>query len=75
MYTASITGLGKKFATHDLPAATTGFLMAWECGALLGTLIAGAAMDAWDPHGMALVLGLFGVSRGRDPAMAGQQTA
>ncbi len=60
MYTACITGLGAKIPTGDLPAATTGFLMVWQSGALLGPLFAGVAMEIWDPHGMAIVLAAFG---------------
>lgn len=60
MYTAGITGIGTKFSNHDLPAATTGFTMVWEAGALSGPLLAGIAMQVWDPHGMAAVIGVLG---------------
>lgn len=60
MYAACITGLGKKFSIRDLPAATTGYLMTWESGALLGPFLVGVAMDVWDPHGMVLVLAILG---------------
>jgi hypothetical protein len=61
MYAACITGLGKKFSTRNLAAATTGYLMMWESGALFGPFLVGVAMDIWDPHGMAIVLALLGV--------------
>ena len=60
MYTAGITSLGSKFAAADLPAASTGFTMVWEVGALSGPVIAGASMQVWDPHGMAAMLSVLG---------------
>ena len=60
MYTAGLSGLGSKFAAGDLPAASTGFTMVWEVGALFGPAIAGAAMQIWDPNGMAAILGVVG---------------
>lgn len=60
MYTAGISGLGAKFAAGDLPTASTGFTMVWELGALLGPVIAGVAMQLWDPHGLAAVLAVLG---------------
>jgi MFS family permease len=60
MYTAGLSGLGSKFAVGDLAAASTGFTMVWEVGALCGPAIAGAAMQLWDPHGLAVLLAAFG---------------
>lgn len=60
MYTAGLSGLGSKFAAGDLPTASTGFTMVWEVGALFGPVIAGAAMQVWDPHGLAAVLAMLG---------------
>lgn len=60
MYTAGLAGLGSKFAAGDLPAASTGFTMVWEVGALCGPAIAGIAMQVWDPHGLAVVLAALG---------------
>jgi MFS family permease len=60
MYTAGLSGLGSKFAAGDLPAASTGFTMVWEIGALCGPAITGAAMQVWDPHGLAVVLAALG---------------
>ena len=60
MYTAGLSGLGAKFEAGDLPTASTGFIMVWEVGALLGPVIAGAAMQVWDPHGLAAVLAVLG---------------
>ena len=60
MYTAGLAGLGSKFAAGDLPAASTGFTMVWEVGALWGPAIAGIAMQVWDPHGLAVVLAVLG---------------
>ena len=60
MYTAGLSGLGSKFNAGDLPTASTGFTMIWEVGALCGPVIAGAAMQVWDPHGLAAVLAVLG---------------
>lgn len=60
MYTAGLSGLGSKFTAGDLPTASTGFTMMWEVGALFGPVIAGAAMQVWDPHGLAAVLAVLG---------------
>ena len=60
MYTAGIAGLGSKFSASELPVASTGFTMVWEFGALSGPVVTGVAMQVWDPHGMAIVLGVLG---------------
>jgi MFS family permease len=60
MYTAGLSGLGSKFTAGDMPTASTGFTMIWEVGALCGPVIAGAAMQVWDPHGLAVVLAVLG---------------
>ena len=60
MYTAGLSSLGSKFNASDLPAASTGFTMVWEVSALFGPVIAGAAMQFWDPDGMAAVLAVLG---------------
>jgi MFS family permease len=60
MYTAGIAGLGAKFSPGDLPVASTGFTMVWEVGALSGPIVTGIAMQGWDPHGLAVVVGVLG---------------
>jgi MFS family permease len=77
MYTAGLAGLGSKFAAGDLPAASTGFTMVWEVGALCGPAITGIAMQVWDPHGLAVVLAVLGgflllASLRTGPVLAGE---
>lgn len=62
LYTAGLTGLGKRIPSADLPAASTAFTMAWEFGCLVGPISVGAAMAIWDPHGLAAVFVLLGIA-------------
>lgn len=62
LYTAGLTGLGKRVAQANLPAASTAFTMVWEAGGLLGPIIVGVAMVGWDPHGLALVFAVLGIA-------------
>jgi MFS family permease len=55
IYTTALTMLGRAFTKEELPSANTTFTLFWELGAFVGPLIAGAAMWAWDPHGMIVV--------------------
>lgn len=61
-YTAGITGMGNRFPASDMAAASTGFTMTWELGALAGPFIAGFAMRGFDPHGMTVMLGIAGTA-------------
>ncbi len=52
IYTTALTMLGRAFTKEELPSANTTFTLFWELGAFGGPLIGGAAMAAWNPHGM-----------------------
>jgi len=55
IYTTSLTMLGRAFTKEQLPSANTTFTLFWEFGAFIGPLLGGAAMWAWNPHGMLVV--------------------
>ncbi len=44
--------LGARFRGTDLAAANVGLTFAYGVGSIAGPAIAGAAMEAWPPHGM-----------------------
>jgi MFS family permease len=56
MYTVGLAMLGERFKGADLAAANTAFVLMFSVGALVGPPIAGVAMDAWDPHGLAIAM-------------------
>jgi MFS family permease len=60
LYTTELTMIGRSFETKELPGATTVFNMAFNFGALSGPVLAGVAMQMWDPHGMLLVIAAAG---------------
>ncbi len=56
IYTVGLSELGDRFRGAELIAGTSAFSTMWGFGALLGSVICGAAMDAFGPHGFPLVL-------------------
>jgi MFS family permease len=60
LYTTELTMLGRAFGVTELSGASTAFSMAFNIGALGGPIIAGAAMQVWNPHGMLVVIGAAG---------------
>jgi MFS family permease len=58
--TTSMTMLGRVFTTEQLSGANSAFALALEVGGLVGPLLAGLAMQIWDPHGMLVVIGVAG---------------
>lgn len=56
MYTVGLAMLGERFKGANLAAANSAFVLMYSVGALLGPPIAGAAMDTWDPHGLAIAM-------------------
>ena len=58
LYTLALTLVGQYFKGAELATANAAIGVCWGIGSLLGPLSVGAAMDLWDPHGLALVLGL-----------------
>ena len=59
LYTVGLTLLGERFRGADLVGANAAFVMLYGVGAVAGPPVAGAAMDLWDPHGLALALALL----------------
>lgn len=59
IYTVSMAIVGQRFRGADLVTANAAFGLMWGVSSLIAAPAAGAAMDAWDPHGLvaALVVG------------------
>ena len=56
IYSVGLTLLGERFKGPSLASANAGFVMAYCLGMLVGPAAEGWALDAWDPHGLAVVL-------------------
>jgi MFS family permease len=56
IYSVALTIVGERFRGQQLVVANASLAMVWGLGGMAGPGIAGAAMDAWDPHGMIAVL-------------------
>ncbi len=52
LYTLALTMVGQHFRGNELVTATVAIGMVWGIGSLTGPLIAGVAMDIWDPQGL-----------------------
>ncbi|MBU6444092.1 MAG: MFS transporter [Alphaproteobacteria bacterium] len=59
IYSVGLTLLGERFKGASLATANAGFVMAYCLGMLVGPAAEGWALDAWDPHGLAVVFGLI----------------
>lgn len=59
MYTVGLALLGERFKGADLAAANSAFVLMYSVGALVGPPVAGAAMDVWDPHGLAIAMAVI----------------
>jgi len=57
IYSVGLTLLGERFRGADLASANAGFIMSYCMGLLAGPAIEGAALDAWNPNGLLVVLG------------------
>ena len=54
--------LGDRFTGHELIAGSASFATFWGAGALIGSLLGGAAMQAFGPQGLPVSLAAcFGV--------------
>lgn len=53
-YTIALAVMGQYFKGGDLITATAGVNMLWGLGGLFGPVIAGSAMEIYEPHGMPL---------------------
>ncbi|MBH0239193.1 MFS transporter [Methylobrevis albus] len=59
LYTIGLTHLGARLAGGDLASANAAFIFMYAVGMLVGPAAAGAGLDAWNPHGMPLVIAAF----------------
>ncbi|RDJ93233.1 hypothetical protein B4Q13_23265, partial [Lacticaseibacillus rhamnosus] len=50
------------FELDELSGASTAFTLAFNIGALTGPIVAGVAMQFWNPHGMLVVIGVAGAA-------------
>jgi len=57
VYSGSLTLLGERFEGDQLAQANAGFVMAYAMGLLLAPPLEGMALDAWNPHGLLVILG------------------
>ncbi len=61
LYPVALAIIGDRFRGADLLNANAGLVIAYGIGALVGPILGGAAMDAWNPHGIAALLAaMFG---------------
>lgn len=60
-YSAGLAVLGSRVPVASLAAANAAYLMSYEAGAVVGPLVGGAALDAWRPHGLAVVMAAAGL--------------
>lgn len=59
LYSVGLAHLGSTFKGSDLAAANAAFAMLYAIGTLAGPGLAGVAMDIWNPHGLAVVVGVI----------------
>jgi MFS family permease len=58
-YTVALAELGDRFSGSMLLAGNAAFAMMWGVGGLVGTPIAGGAMDVFGPNGLPVSLGIL----------------
>jgi MFS family permease len=61
IYTVALGLLGERFAPAELALVNAAFIMAYNTGAGLGPVTAGALMEAWSPDGMTVVVAASGL--------------
>jgi MFS family permease len=59
IYPTGLAHLGSNFAGKDLAAANTAFAILYALGTFIGPSLGGIAIDAWNPHGFAVVIALI----------------
>lgn len=57
IYSVGLTLLGERFKGGHLASANAAYIMSYCTGLLAGPALEGAALDAWNPHGLIAVLG------------------
>lgn len=61
-YPVALAIIGDRFRGADLLNANAALVIAYGIGAFTGPILGGAAMDAWNPHGIAAALALIFVA-------------
>jgi MFS family permease len=56
LYPIALAIIGDRFHGADLLNANAGLIIAYGTGAFIGPILGGAAMDLWNPHGIAVLL-------------------
>lgn len=56
LYPIALATIGDRFQGADLVNANAALVIAYGTGALIGPILGGAAMDFWNPHGIAMLL-------------------
>ncbi|MDZ4870101.1 MAG: MFS transporter [Alphaproteobacteria bacterium] len=59
LYSVGLAHLGSNFKGSDLAAANAAFSILYAIGTLVGPGLGGVAIDLWNPHGLAAVVGLI----------------
>jgi MFS family permease len=59
LYSVGLAHLGSNFKGSDLAAANAAFSILYAIGTLVGPGLGGIAIDLWNPHGLAAVVGLI----------------
>jgi MFS family permease len=57
IYTVGLTLVGERFKGRELVGANAVNVILYSLGLLMGPAIEGVALDAWNPHGILVVLG------------------
>ena len=77
IYTIGLTLVGQRFRGTGLASANAAYVMLYSVGLLTGPPVEGAALDAWNPHGLMVALGaisliyvIFLILRSRVPRPA-----
>jgi MFS family permease len=58
IYTAGLASINDAFAAEEMPSGTAAFSVLWYVGGLSGPVVAGYAMDLWNPYGMAATVAM-----------------
>lgn len=59
MYALGLTHLGARYTGHELASANSAFAILYAAGVMAGPALGGIAMDAWNPHGLIVILALI----------------
>lgn len=59
LYSVGLAHLGSNFKGSDLAAANAAFSILYAIGTFVGPGLGGIAIDLWNPHGLAVVVGLI----------------